>query len=756
METLQKVARDSLVIMVSHDEQLTKKYADQIIYMKDGSVEKIEYANHNHHVDILPLIHLKPRENKPALPFSFCFSHTLNSVKRRKWRTVLITLTTSLGLIGVGLGTVLSKIISTNLYKSYSSIIDTNKVVMRAKDKPSATSNLIHAMEYEDVDYLYNQYKGNISNIGIYYWNNMDTIFTYNNLSLSYGSIKKTLPEYTLKNFNEFEYVSNCKTTIYPAQLSNIQKDEVILGLTYPLLNEICYQLYIQRNVNSLSTFLRSNELYIDVDVENYNWSYANSFQIKVVGFTMVNKNCFFHSDSTWNEHIFERRCGLSNTNIINSTSKNPWDLKKCYLFEFVRNRDYFLEDMRFKKEYRFVAAEILDKSYYPNLCFDLETEQCNRVALLTVDGKGKIDGYLSEFFKKSSKHIHSCLYGSSSAYAIYPESLMMGFARMTYLSNDINSIEEVIDLTAYIRYEDSGNVNVDDKVIEGHFTKNNKNGLTFNPHYSLLSGKEPEHYNEIVISQQIATKFHINAQNINIIYLSFPIKEELLPNGYLSRDYRIIGLKVVGISDSNKNEISHKEAWSTMFFQCMVGISRFDLDIDSVALEIDEDSENEVMAILNKAFPKYNVSSPMSSVKESVNTICRYIELILLVLSISSVIIASLLLSICNYLHFIEVKKDIGLVRCVGVSKKEASKLIFVHSFFMSFMAFMVASIQLVVICIFLSQSLSNYFYIESTFIFNPLSILYMFLLATLISLFSSLTIRRSVNKLNPLDCLR
>ena len=145
-----------------------------------------------------------------------------------------------------------------------------------------------------------------------------------------------------------------------------------------------------------------------------------------------------------------------------------------------------------------------------------------------------------------------------------------------------------------------------------------------------------------------------------------------------------------------------------------------------------------------------------MSSVKESVNTICGYIEKILLVLSISSVIIASLLLSICNYLHFVEIKKDIGLVRCIGISKNEANKFIFVHSILMSLLAFTLASIQLLITCFFLSRTMSNMLYIESTFIFNPLSIVYMFGLAVVISLLSSLVIRSSVNKLDPLDCLR
>ena len=755
MSILERIAKESLVIIVSHDEKLTKKYADQIVYMKDGEIDNIEYTNHNSHVDLLPLIHIKPKENKARLPISFCVSHALNSIKRRRWRTMMVLLTTSLGLIGVGLGTVLSKIVSTNLYKSYSSIIDTNKVVMRQKERKQSAV-LINALEYDEVNYLHSKYNDSISHLGVYYWNNFDTMFSYYDLSLTNNSLNKTLPEYTIRHFNEYEYISNCKSTIYPAQIAEIEEDEVVLGLTYPLLNEICFQLYIQRTVNSLSTFLRSNELYITVNVDNYSWDYSNSFSLRVKGFTMTNKNCFFHSHDRWNEFIFEDRCNFPASHIINSTSKNPWDLKKSYFFEFRKNRDSFLEEMRFKKENRHVAAEILNSSYYQMLCQDLSTEECNRVALLTTNNQNIIEGYLVDYFKKSSRHVHSCIFGSSSAYAIYPDSLMMGFARTTYLSRDINAIDEVIDLTAYIKYEESHNVNISDNVIEGHFTKSASSGLTFNPTYNLKFGNHPENYNEIVISQQIVDKFKYSSPINSTIYFSFPTKEELLPNGYLVRDYQTVGLKIVGVSDSGRNEISHKESWSTMFFQTMIGVSRFSLDIDSVALNIDENSEDQVIKVLLRSFPKYDITSPLSGVKESVNTICGYIEKILLILSISSVIIASLLLSICNYLHFIEIKKDIGLIRCIGIDKNEANKFIFVHSILMSLLAFLLASVQLVIICLFLSKTMSQMLYIDSVFIFNPLSIVYMFLVATVISLISSIVIRSAVNKLEPLDCLR
>ena len=187
-----------------------------------------------------------------------------------------------------------------------------------------------------------------------------------------------------------------------------------------------------------------------------------------------------------------------------------------------------------------------------------------------------------------------------------------------------------------------------------------------------------------------------------------------------------------------------------------MMGISVFNLNIDSLAIEVEENYENAVINSLKRSFPNFEASSPISGVKDSINTVCGYIEKILLVFSISSIVIASLLLMICNYLHFVEIKKDIGLVRCIGITKQESSKFIFVHSFIMALFSLLISIVQLLFICFFLSRTFSSLFIIESTFVFNPMSIVYMLFVAIFISFISSITIKRRINKLNPLDCLR
>ena len=628
-------------------------------------------------------------------------------------------------------------------------------MVVRKKNNGETPSNKVTALEYEDVIDIANTYKKDIKDIGVYYWNDFEKMFTSYSFCLDVTGEKKNLPAFSLNLFNDYDVLENIYNP-QPIEVNDLQIDEVVVDLDVLTLQEICYQLRIPKTIKSLSEYMTMSDLYLIVDIENSNWHYDVSFSLKIRAFSLARSVKFYHSNRHWNEYIFEQCCHLPTTEQISGVSKNPWDLKKSYYLEFSNNRDKFLEDVKFQRKYQYILGEILDEKYYPNIYKDIEPHKCNRVCLLSKEHKDEIEGYISPYIKKTSNHISSLIYGSQYSYAIYPDNLMMGFARETYLSSDYNKIEEMVDLTTYLKYEESMNMVVPDSIVEGHFAKPSSSSLTFNPSYTLLGGREPTSYQEIVISKGIMDKLNIEYPIASMIHLAFPVKEELLPNGYLLRKFQTADLKIVGVSTSEKLELSHNENWTIMFFQTMFGISSLDLSINSLALSVSDNKENEVINILDQAFPYYESVSPIQSVKESIDNICKYIETILIILSVSSVIIASILLSLCNHLHFMEIKKDIGLVRCLGINKGESAKMIYAHSGLMVILSMIFAVFELFITCLVLMKAFGSILSIDSTFIFNPLSLLYMFLVAAGISLLSSLNIKRRVSKLNPLDCLR
>ena len=753
MEILSKISKKSLVIMVTHDSVTAEKYATQIIEMKDGEVISNKFTDRVIDESLLPLIHLSYRKDKQKMPFGFLMSHTFNSIKQRKWRNLFIIGATSLGLVGVGLAGLLSEVVSSNLYRSYSSILDDDKIIV-TNENPVMEKDIVKAVDYQTVLEYKQNYK-DISDIGVFYFNNFNDFFPhYNSLYLKKDGIKKTFSNITASAINEFELLQDYQGEIYPKEITSLNPNEVVISLSMLQISELCYQLQIARTVESLSNYISTHESVTAVfEFVNNNWSYAIEFEIEIKGFILSNTNLIYQTDRMWNSFIYEDVMQLPSTDVINLNTSNPWDLKKCYYLEFEKNRDQFLtENKFFDSELDF---EILDKKYYPSRCVNKETFECNRVVPIYREHKDRTPSVIGKHASKVSKNVKSAIYGSSNGYAIYEQSLMVGFSKQTYLSKSLNDLDDIVDLMSYIRYEDSNNITVPNNMIEGHFTKTKVDGLIFEPNYKLASGRNPVNFQEIIISNSLARKLGLDNPINQTIYLSFPVKEELNSKGYIVRDYVNVPLRVVGISDSGRYSLSHVEEWSILFFQCSLGVSTFDLGVENIALQINKNKESEVIAKLERAFPDYKFSSPLKDVQNSVNTICGYIETIMLICSIASVIIASLILFICNYLHFLETKKDIGLIRCLGVSKSESYKFIFAHSLTMTLISFVLSSIELLLIALVLSKSLAKALYIESMFVFNPLSLLLMLGLSLVISLFSSLLLVKKVSSLDPLSCL-
>ena len=753
MELLQKVSCSSLVLMVSHDETLTKEYADEIIKMKDGEIININYQNKKEHRDYLPVMTLSYKNKNRLMPFWFLFQHTLNSIKRRKWRTLFITLSTSLGLIGVGLASTLTSIVSDNLYRSYSSILDDDRLIMSSND--ITEKDYVTSASYDDVQSIYDEEQSSIDYIGVYYLNNFESMFTVNDAALDLSGARKPISGLTIRNINEFSLI-NDQLDVIPHKMTNLNNKECILSGPFSLVSDFCYQLQIERTLESFSKFIEHYDLYLSFNVENTNWSYSGDFSIRLSGFVLSNKILLYHSNPLWNEYIFETKLALPTTNKISVNSEHPWDLKKGYYLSFNSNYDSFLTKHRFAYESRDIDFEILDKKYYPLLLSNNETFECSRLLMLNRTRKDIIPSFIGGFSKSSNKHIKKIIYGSSNAYAIYDKSLMIGFAKNAYISNRETNIEDVIDLLSYIKYEDSQKIKLPSNTLEGHFSKSSIDGFVFEPNYSLISGNKPRNYQEIVLSNTLIKKLGIESPINKSIYFTFPVVEKLLPTGYITRDFKTVSLKIVGVSNSGKLALHHDEGWSILFFQTMLGISTFELSIENLSLQIDKEYESNVIKSLKRSFPNYEIYSPLKEVRSSVDQICGYIETILLVVSIASVIIASLILLFCNYLHFMEAKKDIGLVRCLGVKKSESQKFIFAHAFIMTLFSLLLSSFELFMISLILSKTLSNRLHITESLVINPMSFIYMLLVDLGIAIISSMLISHKIKRIEPLEALR
>ena len=101
MNLLKEVAKDRLVIMVTHNPELAESYATRIVKLRDGKILS----------DTNPYIIEKEKQKKPehknlrktSMSFLTSLSLSFNNLKTKKGRTILTSFAGSIGIIGIAL-----------------------------------------------------------------------------------------------------------------------------------------------------------------------------------------------------------------------------------------------------------------------------------------------------------------------------------------------------------------------------------------------------------------------------------------------------------------------------------------------------------------------------------------------------------------------------------------------------------------------------------------------------------------------------
>ena len=756
MEILKTIAKKSLVIVVSHDRDLTIKYAEYVIEMNDGSIIKTFSQKNEESSAHLPIINNGVINKRIHISDSFLLFHTYHNMKQKKARTAICYSMTSLGLIGVGLAFSLSSTIANNIKDAYKEIVDDNSVIVSLKDNDDKIVGQ-YASSYYQVEEIKEKYPDYIQDIGVNYYVNFEMFFPdKNSLAIVKQGKYSVLQNFSVRHINDFIWLDDIKTTIYPEKIEQLENDQIIIGLNYSSLVDLCFELQIERNINTLSNYIKYHDLFLYFDLINYDWQYSDQQIVQVVGFTFENDVKIYHSNHLWNEYMFEERMRFPITDSISSNTKEPWIMRKIYYLKTDENRDKLLNLLLNDKTADSYIFEIANETYYPWLYYEREMSERDRV-LVFVNSSHHIPLWHIPYMLDNDDNLKEPILANSGGYIIYPESLMMGFAKTMYFSQNIEQLETIIDYQTSNSTDGLYDEHLPDGVLSGNFAKSLQNGINFSVFAgNLINGHEPNDLNEIVISSQLFNDLKLNSLDQNI-YVSTSKKEVLTNDNKLINDYVLIPLKVVGVVKSNKNYIYHNSNWTILFYQCQVGISAFDLTCANLSFSLHDSKKIEESILkFEKAFNQYKAVNPLKDVNDSIDKVCFYVTIVLIIFSSVATVISILLLTICNYIYVLEGRKEIALARCIGVNKKESQKFLLYHSLMQCLISFVIASIELIVISIFANLEIGQTLSLGFTLSFNPLCLLPMLVLAIFIGVVSTLVMSRRINKINPLDALK
>ncbi|MGN0666381.1 MAG: ATP-binding cassette domain-containing protein [Huintestinicola sp.] len=99
MELLKEIAKDKLVIMVTHNPELAEQYSTRIVRIKDGTLisDSAPYVKEQKDTEV------KANKKRVSMAFGTAVSLSLNNLMTKKGRTFLTSFAGSIGIIGIAL-----------------------------------------------------------------------------------------------------------------------------------------------------------------------------------------------------------------------------------------------------------------------------------------------------------------------------------------------------------------------------------------------------------------------------------------------------------------------------------------------------------------------------------------------------------------------------------------------------------------------------------------------------------------------------
>ena len=152
MDLLREVAKDRLVIMVTHNPELAQAYSTRIIQLKDGEV--IADSNPYESQEDAPALTGKEAKagKKTSMSFPTALSLSLNNLMTKKGRTFLTAFAGSIGIIGIALILSLSSGINTYITKVQQDTLTSYPITIEAEsvDMTSMLTSLMGVSDEED------------------------------------------------------------------------------------------------------------------------------------------------------------------------------------------------------------------------------------------------------------------------------------------------------------------------------------------------------------------------------------------------------------------------------------------------------------------------------------------------------------------------------------------------------------------------------------------------------------------------------
>lgn len=670
-ELMKAIAKHKLVLVVSHDRKLVERYAAYILCIHDGHLSGEALLKKDETLPSPLSVDLNYPKKTPRLSSLFLFKHAFHLLRAKKLRSLISETAIAIGLLGLGLSLFVSNSIHGELEGAFSSLVAANQIVMSPLNPVANPFSQVYSAPLTHVQELCSRYD-EVKDYGTSYLVDFESFYCdKNELVIPHNSKEIVLPSFSIRTCNDYLWLDDYPDLhYYPEKPKIMENDQIVLGLPFASMTNLCFGLQILRNYEALGLYIRSHGLPAIFKLAHYAWQYEDEQLFKVMGVTAANVPTIYHLNHHWTSYLFEESMRFPSSD--HEDHSLPWIMNKVFYLEAKQELAPLLKDLR---EDPLLASDIFERpsgSYDQTHCPVGEVCPLKRAYVYLAD---KTSIPYRDILKAQSlsQEIVSRLICTSGSYYAYPSSLMMGFAQKFFLCQKEETIDTISDGYSNVLKKDAGlDIALPEGTVDGYFLKSASGGLSFSSDFrGLTSGRLPQGIEEVALSSSL---YEAWGQPKEVYVAAETSSRE--EGDYLIRNFSRGYLKVVGVVSNERSVLYGIEDWTIDYFRDALGMSSFLLEPTNVIFTTKDKTANaEVLSRLAKAMPNYHFVDPSQSIVKSIASTTDYVGMILLAFSLVALVISSLLFIIVMMVAVAENKGEAYLLYVLGISRSDIAR---------------------------------------------------------------------------------
>lgn len=737
-DLLALISKKKLVLVVTHDAELARRYADRILLMDNGKISEEIAQEKEKPKGNLATISLRQNKPTPALGLCSCFKHGHHRISGKRLRSLVMDSVLTLGLLSIGLASYVAFSLKGQIATAFDSLIDSHCLLLGPKAEVSAPFSDLKGMSLEDAQDLRESHPEAVSSVGVDLHMDYDHFFDAGGeFLLKLGASNLLLPQFSARSINDFLPIEEDEA-IYPAPPKTMGVTDLVLGLPYADMVRLSRELSIKPGYQNLGERLAHAGVYCRFANAGVGFENEEFFDVKAVAEAKI--PCLLHTNPMWNRDYFIDRLHFR-------TSDIPGEPNPQYIWQIPylkpKDPDKLLEVLRREEKYRGVILDYASPFYLPSVYQEGE-ESCDRFYAYQAKKHGLQQGQLDQILA-SIEGASGLLPLSGSGYLAASGSMVAGFATSFFLTKEKEKALEIGEQLSYLpKQEADYPLNPEEGVLSGAISSLGS-GVRLSGDIAVIDkGKAPSSANEVVLSSSLAAKWGYPRK----LYVAAEIaREEEVDT--VTRKFSYAELKIVGIKSHPADTLFVKSHWTTDFYIGSLHASGFAFVPSKALLYFPSKQEAaKAQGKIERDFPSVDVYFPGGGIEHSIGEVTDYIGQVLFAFSFVALASCLALFLLILEIAIEEGKRERLALARLGMPRSSVAKMFDCYLLLSLGKATLISGLLLLGIELALGRAINAMF---DTAASSPLSLSpYLFLLGAfaLYLLFGALYVRRKIRQ--------